>query len=225
MKILIKHISFALTGITPCLPLVAAHADVSRVGWSLTLETGGTQGADRSQNFRDVLASRPYIASLDSYDNTAHGYSVNLEARTHKNLAFEFAYRDLGKTSAHFDACTLNGQFGRDVVDNQGLLGRGITLGAKFYIPVSDEMEIWTQLGAFLWQDSAVFHNEHRAGLANANYRRSNLGIDPFWGLGMVYELNEVLDASVAYRQFKVDRQTVKHLSLGLGFKFGQAIY
>lgn len=195
------------------------------VDWSLTIEAGVTQGADRTRNFQSVLANRAYMADLQEYDNSSFGYGVSLEARLHKYFGFELAYRDLGKTQAKFSGYTINAQYGRDVVNNQGLLGRGLSLGGKFHVPVSDSVDIWTQLGVFLWQDSANFHNKYRAGLADPNYRRSNLGIDPFWGVGMVYQLDELLNATVAYRQFKVDRQTVRNFSLGLGFKFGDTQY
>jgi len=131
------------------------------------------------------------LDSTTSFDTEDSGYGFVIGYRLLKNLAFEGGYMDLGDVS-HRDRSS--GLFDDTLPENwaQNIDSRvsGIALSALGILPLGYRAELYARGGLLLASNRAdIFITD---GIASANLRVTNSGVDMFAGLGASFTFAEI---------------------------------
>ncbi len=157
-------------------------------------------------------------ANLDEDDT---GWKVYGGYKWENNFGIEFNYADFGEASLSGNngdtfvfagdtyAFTANGV-------NIDLEGTTFGLGLTYSLPViEDTFYIDAKVGAHRW-DADMTVSADSAGSVSL----SDDGTDPFYGLGLTYQITKEVAARVEFERYEFDEDDVDYASAGLTFSF-----
>ena len=157
-------------------------------------------------------------ANLDEDDT---GWKVYAGYKWDNNFGLEFNYANFGEASLsgnNGDQFVLDGatyEFTANGV-NIDLEGTTFGLALTYSLPVIDDtFFIDAKVGAHSW-DADMTVSADAAG----SVKLSDSGTDPFYGLGLTYQITEEFGAKVEFERYEFDKDDVDYISAGLTFSF-----
>ena len=157
-------------------------------------------------------------ANLDEDDK---GWKVYAGYKWENNFGIELNYADFGEASLsgnNGDTFVYQGTtytFTANGV-NIDLEGTTFGIGLTYSLPlIEDTFYIDAKVGAHTW-DAEMTISADAAG----NVSLSDDGTDPFYGLGLTYQITKEFGARVEFERYEFDEEDVDYASAGLTFSF-----
>jgi len=202
----------------------------------------GVVGFQNSELDADTSALTEIGISVSDDDN---GFNLGVGYQVNDFFAVELGYMDMGKVlSASTGTLSVSGAGSTNLGGNSiswtsNLAGSadasadadGWTLAGVFTMPISDKFDAYGKVGLYNWDASARLTGTISAGTLTVNgtaytsatYEIASVsddGTDPFYGIGLKYNINDKFAVRADYTQYEVWDEDIDVMGAALLVKF-----